>query len=106
MLNLPKIWFYTCIQVAPSGASVCPYVCCIYIPYGRFCPGRQWPCCLTCGPTQVSGPQGCCGHDSCKALDAIFLSQAAVGPGWVAPNFGELFDEDVLEPEAEYQESQ
>ena len=104
LLNLPKIWFYTCIQVAPAGASMCPYVCCIYIPYGRFCPGRQWPC-LACGPTKGCGPQGC---GACEILDAMALSQASVGPGWVALNLSELLDAgEEEEPEAQrYQESQ
>ena len=104
LLNVPKIWCLTFMHIAPSGASVCPYVCCIYIPCGRFCPGRQWPC-LACGPTQGCGPEGC-GQEFCKYADAVALSQDSVGPGWVNPDLGALMDGgEEEEPAERYQKS-
>ena len=97
---LVKIWCLTSLEYAKAATPPCQYLCCVYVPYGRFCPGRRWPC-LACGPTEGCGPQGC-GQDFCKAVDTMALSQASIGPGWVAPNLGEVLDGgEEEEPEGE-----
>ena len=55
------------------------YFCCMFVPLGRFCPGRTHPCCC-CKCAQSPGQ--CCSTIGCLAPHdrAIYKH---VGPGWV-----------------------
>ena len=77
-----------CLCSLPSICGTCAYCWCVFIPCGRFCPGR-----CACLPS-------CCPGKSCKAMDSFLLSQESMGPGWVSP-MRERFKDDEEEDEEE-----
>ena len=54
------------------------YTCCTYVPCGRCCPGRRWPCCAIgeCGETNP-----CCPMRGVTFIDEMYMDNR--GPGWV-----------------------
>ena len=67
-----------CPRALPSLCGVCQYMCCVYLPSGRFCPGRQYPC--ACGDASPSSDH--C-SPSLRRMDAAYLSERSMGPGWI-----------------------
>ena len=77
----------------PVLCNVLPYVCCVHVLCGRFCPGRQCPCLAACGR-----PSPCKLTKACFAMDSVFLSEKSMGPGWTC---GALYLFDEGDEEAE-----
>jgi hypothetical protein len=81
----------------PVLCTVLPYVCCVHVPCGRFCPGRQCPCLAVCGR-----PSPCKLTKACSAMDSVLLSEKSMGPGWAPLGLAlHLFDEGEGDEEAE-----
>ena len=76
-----------CLCSLPSVCGTCAYCWCVFIPCGRFCPGR-----CACLPS-------CCPGKSCKAMDSMLLAQESIGPGWVSPMRERFKDEEEEEEE-------
>lgn len=53
----------------------CVYYCVIYVGFGRFCPGRRYPCCCEypCWPCEYV--------ESLAAIDQLMMQD--LGPGWI-----------------------
>ena len=68
------------------------YLGCVYLPNGRFCPGRKCPC--------LAGDA----KPSKFPMDGVLLSKEIVGPGWTCTVRG-LLDVDEEEEEEEKEEA-
>lgn len=88
-----KIVCCLALMAFPSMCSMCPYLCCVHLPRGRFCPGRQCPCLAACGRPSPSKASA-----RFHKIDSIFLSEKSVGPGWTC-GARHLFDDDDEEVE-------